>query len=239
MAQILIIEDDPKTLSAIREGLRLDGHDAVAATSGEAGTTLCRSGTFDAIVLDWMLPERSGIEVLKTLRAEGIRTPVLLLTARDTIEDRVLGLDSGADDYLIKPFEFTVLLARLRALVRRRYAKASSMMRVADLEVDLARREARRGGAAIPLTAREFTLLELLALNAGRVVSRTEIWDKLYESQDEGTSNTVDVYISYLRRKIDRGRAPLIVTRRGQGYMLRDDPCNPHSRDDSSHSTSR
>jgi DNA-binding response OmpR family regulator len=237
--KLLIVEDDHLLGRALRVGLREADYAVDWTQDGEEGWHLLRTGDYDGVILDWMLPKISGIDLLRRHRAAGGQTPILMLTARDNSADTVSGLDAGADDYLIKPFEFTVLLARLRALVRRRYAKASSMMRVADLEVDLARREARRGGAAIPLTAREFTLLELLALNAGRVVSRTEIWDKLYESQDEGTSNTVDVYISYLRRKIDRGRAPLIVTRRGQGYMLRDDPCNPHSRDDSSHSTSR
>jgi DNA-binding response OmpR family regulator len=149
----------------------------------------------------------------------------MMLTARDATADTVAGLDSGADDYLVKPFEFKVLLARVRALVRRRYDKPDSVLRVGDLEVDLTRREARRAGSLIPLTAREFGLLELLAFRANEVVSRSEIWGRLYDSDDDGTSNVVDVYISYLRRKIDRGRTPLIVTRRGEGYMLRDGAC--------------
>lgn len=160
-------------------------------------------------------------------------TPVLMLTARDATSDLVTGLDAGADDYLVKPFEFAELLARMRVLVRRRYAQGSSVIRVADLEVDLGRREARRGGQAIDLTAREFALLELLALRANQVVSRLEIWDKLYDTDVDGTSNVVDVYISYLRRKVDRGRSPLIVTRRRQGYMLQGEPCDQVSDEDS------
>lgn len=158
---------------------------------------------------------------------------MLMLTARDATSDVVSGLDSGADDYLVKPFDFAELLARVRVLLRHRYAQPSSVIRVADLEVDLGLREARRGGTRVDLTAREFALLELLALRANQVVSRLDIWEKLYETDEDRTSNVVDVYISYLRRKIDRGRRPLIITRRGEGYILRGETCDRHSPADS------
>lgn len=223
--KLLVVEDDQLLGSSLRRGLREAGFAVDWSLDGEDGWHLVRSGDYDGVVLDWMLPKLSGLDLLRRLRAAQRRTPVLMLTARDATADTVAALDAGADDYLVKPFEFTVLLARLRALMRRHYEHADSLLRIADLEVDLARREARRGGAPLPLTAREFGLLELLALRANSVVSRTEIWEKLYESESENTSNTVDVYISYLRRKIDRGRPPLIVTRRGQGYMLQGTPC--------------
>ena len=224
--KLLLVEDDHLLGAALVKGLREENYAVDWARDGEIGWHFLRSGAYDALILDWMLPKLSGVELLKRHRAAAGKTPTLLLTARDASADTVRGLDAGADDYLIKPFAWDILLARLRALVRRGYARPDAVIRVNDLEVDLARREARRGGAVIPLTAREFTLLELLALNAERVVSRTEIWQKLYESDSEGTSNTVDVYISYLRRKIDRGRTPLIATRRGHGYMLRAAPCD-------------
>ncbi|TWT41273.1 Transcriptional regulatory protein CusR [Phycisphaerae bacterium RAS1] len=231
--KLLVAEDDALLGRALLKGLREADYAVDWARDGDEAAHLLRTGDYDGVVLDWMLPRLSGLELLRRHRAAGGKTPVLMLTARDTSGDTVAGLDAGADDYLVKPFEFSVLLARLRALVRRRYDAASSVIRVADLEVDLARREVRRAGQPIALTAREFTLLELLALRVDHVVSRTEIWNKLYETDDPGTSNTVDVYIAYLRRKIDRGRRPLIVTRRGQGYMLRGDSCG-HPSDDGS-----
>ncbi len=223
MAQILIIEDDPKTATAIREGLCLDGHDAVATNTGEEGATLCRSRPFDAIVLDWMLPARSGIDVLKMLRADGIRTPVLLLTARDTIEDRVLGLDSGADDYLIKPFAFAELSARVRALVRRAGEPDPVNRRVGDLVLDVAQRRARRGTRQIALTPKEFDLLSYLARHQGQIVTRQmlakDVWHEVHRVTP--LDNVIDVHIAHLRRKIDEGEhAKLIHTVRGVGFTL-------------------
>ena len=223
MAQILIIEDDLKTATAIREGLCLDGHDAVAATTGEEGTSLCRSRPFDAIVLDWMLPGCSGIDILKTLRAEGIRTPVLLLTARDTIEDRVLGLDTGADDYLIKPFAFAELSARVRALVRRAGEPDPLNRRVGDLVLDLTQRRARRGTRQIPLTPKEFDLLCYLARHQGQTVTRhmlaKDVWHEVHRVTP--LDNVIDVHIAHLRRKIDEGeQTKLIHTVRGVGFTL-------------------
>jgi DNA-binding response OmpR family regulator len=226
VAQILIIEDDPKTATALCEGLRLDGHDAVAAITGEQGNTLCRSRPFDAIVLDWMLPGRSGIDVLKALRSDGIHTPVLLLTARDTIEDRVLGLDSGADDYLIKPFAFAEFSARVRALIRR--AEPDPLNRcVGDLVIDQTQRRARRGTRQIPLTPKEFDLLCYLARHQGQAVTRhmlaKDVWHEIHRVTP--LDNVIDVHIAHLRRKIDEGeQTKLIHTVRGVGFTLGEMP---------------
>lgn len=231
--KLLVVEDDQLLGRSLVKGLREAEYVVDWAISGDEGWHLLRSGAYDGVVLDWMLPGVAGIEILRRHRAAGGKTPILLLTARDTSADTVRGLDGGADDYLVKPFDFDVLLARLRSLVRRGYGKPGPVIQVADLELDQARREVRRGGQPIELTPREYLLLELLAMRANQVVTRTEIWNKLYESDHEGTSNAVDVYISYLRRKIDHGRQPLIVTRRGHGYMLRGEPCDPPSDDES------
>jgi len=230
--KLLVVEDDQLLGRCVVKGLREAGYVVDWAQSGDEGWRLLRAGEYDGAVLDWMLPGLSGVAVVQRHRARGGQTPILLLTARDSTDDVVCGLDGGADDYLVKPFDFGVLLARLRSLVRRGYGKPGPVIRVADLELNQPMREVRRGGERIELTPREYKLLELLALRADQVVTRTEIWNKLYESDDDGVSNTIDVYISYLRRKIDRGRTPLIVTRRGHGYMLRGKPCDPPSAHD-------
>lgn len=227
VAQILIIEDDTKTALAIQDGLRADGHEAIAASSGESGVALFMEKPFDVIVLDWMLPVRDGIGVLKVLRAQGIRTPVLLLTARDTIEDRVLGLDSGADDYLVKPFAFAELSARLRALLRRANETDSVQSRIRDLTLDLEQRRAIRGGRPIALTPREFDLLYYLARHHGQTVTRQmlarDVWRELHRATP--LDNVIDVHIAHLRRKIDEGQAiKLIHTVRGVGFVLGEIP---------------
>lgn len=227
--KLLLVEDDALLHRSLLQGLHEAGYVVDSARDGEEASHFLRTGEYDGAVLDWMLPKISGLEVLRRHRASGGSTPVLVLTARDAASDTVEALDAGADDYLVKPFEFAVLLARLRSLVRRKYQKSASSIHISDLEVDLARREVRRSGELIALTPREFSLLELLALNSDRVVSRREIWSRLYDEDSEGVSNTVDVYVSYLRRKIDRGRTPLIETRRGQGYMLRGERCTAPS----------
>lgn len=201
----------------------MDGHETVAAPTGQEGARLCQSRPFDAIVLDWMLPERSGIDVLKTMRANGIRTPVLLLTARDAVEDRVLGLDSGADDYLTKPFAFAELSARVRALVRRAAEPDPVQRRVSDLVLDLARRRAQRGTRHIALTPKEFDLLSYLARHQGQTVTRQmlakDVWHELHRATP--LDNVIDVHIAHLRRKIDDGeQRKLIHTVRGVGFML-------------------
>ncbi len=227
--KLLLVEDDELLGQSLVQGLRERGYALDWAHDGRHASRLLSSAVYDGAILDWMLPEVSGLDVLRRHRQRGGRTPVLMLTARDATNDIINGLDSGADDYLVKPFEFSELLARVRLLLRHGNAQTSSIIRVADLEVDLALREARRDGEPIPLTAREFTLLELLALRVNRVVSRLDIWEKLYDTDEDPTSNVVDVYISYLRRKIDRGRTPLIETRRGEGYLLRGETCDHRS----------
>jgi DNA-binding response OmpR family regulator len=192
-----------------------------ATGDGAEGRAYAAASDYDAIVLDLMLPSLDGRELLRGLRARGDTTPVLILTARDTVADRVAGLDLGADDYLVKPFAFDELLARLRALVRRRYQHADPVLRVADLEVDTRARTVRRAGRPVPLTAREYALLEVLAHRRGQVVTRAELWEHVYDFAAEPASNVLDVYIGYLRRKIDDGHArKLLHTRRGQGYVL-------------------
>ncbi len=219
--RILLVEDYTPLRESVAQALEEAGFAVDASGDGEEGLWHARSGAHDAIVLDIGLPKRDGITLLKQLREAGRRTPVLLLTAKDTVADRVAGLDHGADDYLVKPFALEELLARVRALVRRKYDTKDPILRVQDLEVNTARHLVHRGGEKILLTAREYTLLEFLAHRAGEVVSRTDIWEHVYDFQSAVESNVVDVYIGYLRKKIERpGRPRLIHTRRGQGYVL-------------------
>ena len=201
--------------------MREEGYAVDLTHDGAEAMHLAHATAYDGIVLDVMLPGKDGWQILKSLRQRGDKTPVLCLTARDGVEDRVKGLDLGADDYLVKPFAWAELSARVRAMIRRGHGQKSSTLRVGDLEIDTARKSARRGGKSIDLSAREFALLEYLAHRAGQVVSRTDIWEHLYDQHDESTSNVVDVYIGYLRNKIDREfPVKLIHTRRGMGYLL-------------------
>jgi DNA-binding response OmpR family regulator len=219
--RVLVIDDYAPLRAAVKRGLEEDGFAVDAAADGEEGEWYARANAYDAIVLDLMLPKRDGLTVLANLRAAGCAAHVLVLTARDAVEDRVDGLERGADDYLCKPFAFAELLARVRALVRRTHQVKDPLVKLADLEVDTARKRVRRAGEAIELTSREYALLEFLALRAGQVVSRTDIWEHVYDFEAENSSNVVDVYIGYLRRKIERdGQEKLIHTRRGQGYVL-------------------
>lgn len=225
MARILIIEDDVKTADAICLGLHGDGYDAIAALTGEKGLSMAAAEPFDAVVLDWMLPGRDGIEILKVLRARGTRTPVLLLTARDAIEDRVSGLDAGADDYLIKPFAFVELLARLRVLLRRAGEREPLQRQIGDLTLDIENRQATRGSRRIPLTPREFDLLAYLARHPGQTVSRQMLARDVWHEQRRATplDNVIDVHIAHLRRKIDDGQpVKLLHTVRGVGFVLRE-----------------
>jgi DNA-binding response OmpR family regulator len=218
---ILLIEDYAPLRASIAQGLREAGFAVDATGDGEEGLYLANVGTHDIIVLDLMLPGIDGLEILKRLRTRGSSVHVLILTAKDTVDDRVCGLDLGADDYLIKPFAFEELLARVRALQRRRYDAKSPVIRVDDLEVDTAARIVRRAGQEIVLTGREYGILEFLALNAGQVVTRTKIWAHVYDFADESTSNAVDVHVAHLRRKLEQnGRPRLLHTRRGIGYIL-------------------
>ena len=219
--RVLVVEDYDVLRDSITQGLQEAGFAVDAAADGEDGLWHAESNDYDVVVLDLMLPKLDGLTLLKRLRARGNRTHVLILTAKDTPADRVRGLDSGADDYLVKPFVFAELLSRVRALVRRRYDAKSPVLRVGDMEIDTTARAVRRGGRTVELSAREYALLELLAMRAGQVVTRTDIWEHLYDANAETSSNVVDVFIGHLRRKVERpGLPPLIHTRRGQGYVL-------------------
>ena len=220
--RILLIEDQIPLIKALRQGLEEEGFAVDTATDGDEGDAKARTTPYDVIVLDIQLPKVDGLTLLKRWRAGGINTHVLMLTARGTTEDKIAGLNSGADDYLTKPFELDELLARLRALIRRGHQKKDPFIRVHDLTIDTAARSVSRGTKKVSLTPREYALLEFLAFHAGTVVTRTMIWEHLYDEYDENTSNVVDVYIRYLRNKIDKGfENALIMTKWGEGYMLR------------------
>lgn len=219
--KLLVAEDHPSLARSLADGLREAGYAVDLAMDGEEASHLAQVNSYDGVLLDLMLPKVDGWAVLKVIRRHRPSTPVLCLTARDAVEDRVRGLDLGADDYLVKPFSWDELLARVRSIVRRGHGQASSTLAVADLELDLAAKAVRRAGRSIPLSAREFSLLEYLAHRHGQVVSRTDIWEHLYDQHDQTMSNVVDVYIGYLRNKIDKGHdVKLIHTRRGLGYVL-------------------
>ena len=222
--RILVVEDDRKVASFIRKGLTEDGYAVDVASDGETGLAMGLDRLHDVIVLDVMLPGKPGFQVVRELRQAKVATPVLLLTARDAVEDKVQGLDAGADDYLTKPFAFAELLARVRALLRRGTAARAPVLQVADLTLDPATRTVARGGEAISLTNREFALLEYLLRNAGRVLTRTMITEHVWDYSFDSATNVIDVYVNYLRKKIDAGRErKLIHTVRGVGYVLKAD----------------
>ena len=219
--RILVVEDDAKLARLVAKGLRENAYAVDVVEDGERALYMAAINDYAAIVLDVMLPRKNGFEVCRELRARGARVPVLMLTARDAVEHRVAGLDAGADDYLVKPFAFDELLARLRALGRRASALLPSSIVVDDLVVDTRAQSASRQGELIPLTTKEYTLLEFLARNAGTVVSRADIVAHVWDDNHDPFSNAIEVYIKRLRRKIDRaGTASMIQTRRGAGYML-------------------
>jgi DNA-binding response OmpR family regulator len=226
--RILVIEDEHKLGHALQEGLQAEQYEVALAHTGEEGFYRAQTEAFDLLVLDVMLPGRNGFEILATLRQHGFKTPVLMLTARDTVEDRVRGLDTGADDYLVKPFAFPELLARVRALCRRGIVPdVSPKLRVADLEVDVVGRSATRGGGALELTAREFELLEYLLRNQGHVVSREmltrDVWKEA--GRHSPLDNVIDVHIARLRRKVDdQFEQKLVHTVRGVGFVVRSRP---------------
>jgi two-component system copper resistance phosphate regulon response regulator CusR len=223
---ILVVEDELKMAKALQEGLEADDYAVTVAYSGEEGFYLAQSSPFDMILLDVMLPGRDGFEILTTLRQRGMKTPTLLLTSRDTVEDRVRGLDIGADDYLVKPFAFPELLARMRALLRRGKIDGAQRLRLADLEVDSALRSVTRAGELLELTAREFDLLHYLLMNRDRVVSREmlarEIWKEV--ARQTPLDNVIDAQMVRLRRKIDgQFEKKLLQTVRGVGFILREE----------------
>ncbi len=220
--RVLLIEDHKPLVRALRQGLEEEGFAVDVAYDGEVGAYKAQTANYDVIILDLMLPREDGLSLLQRWRRAGLTTHVLVLTARSGIEDKVRGLDLGADDYLTKPFQLEELFARLRALIRRGHQVKDPILRVHDLEIDTAARTVKRAGQPIHLTPREFALLQFLAFHRGKVVSRSLIWEHLYDEHDENTSNVVDVYIRYLRNKIDKGfDPPLILTRWGEGYLLR------------------
>jgi two-component system copper resistance phosphate regulon response regulator CusR len=223
--RILVIEDELKLGSALCEGLLAEEYDASLAHTGEEGFYLAETENFDVVVLDVMLPGRSGLEILTSMRARGCRTPVLILTARDAVEDRVRGLDAGADDYLVKPFAFPELLARLRALGRRGIPETSHKLQVADLQMDVVARSVRRAGQSLDLTAREFELLEYLLRHQGHVVSREMLTRDVWKEASRHTplDNVIDVHVARLRRKVDdQFEQKLVHTVRGVGFVLRE-----------------
>jgi DNA-binding response OmpR family regulator len=224
--RILVVEDERKVAAFIRQGLVEEGHVVEVAVDGDAALDSVAEGPpFDLVVLDVMLPKRDGLQVLKALRASRMQAPVLLLTARDGVADKVAGLDAGADDYLVKPFAFEELLARVRALLRRGHGGAAPVLRLADLSLDPATRIVTRGRRRISLTAREYALLEYFLRNAGRVLTRPMITQHVWGMDFDPESNVVDVYVGYLRRKIDADGEPrLVQTLRGAGYSLSAEP---------------
>jgi DNA-binding response OmpR family regulator len=219
--RVLLVEDFEPLARSLAQGLRETGYAVDVARDGEEAGALAEANPYDAIVLDLMIPKVDGLTLLARLRRHGSTAAVLILTARDQLSDKVTGLDLGADDYMTKPFALDELLARLRAVIRRRYQAPTSVVQIADLELDAAGHAVRRAGRAIALSAREYALLEYLAMRRGHVVTRSEIHEHVYDFATEPASNVVDVYVGYLRKKIDDGQpVKLIHTHRGLGYSL-------------------
>jgi len=219
--RILLIEDDQEAARLLAKGLREEGWVVDTAHSGESGDEMASVNTYDAIVLDWLLPDRDGIAVCRDLRSGGLQAPILMLTARDAVEDRVLGLNAGADDYLTKPFAFAELLARLHALLRRSELTRPVLLTVEDLTLDPLSHQVTRGGVPLSLTPKEYAILETLMRRAGEVVSRVQLGEHVWEADRDSLTNLVDVHVSHLRRKVDRGAMlPLIHTVWGHGYRV-------------------
>ena len=226
--RLLLVEDYRPLRESLAKGLREAGFAVDATGDGQDGLWYARGNDYDVIILDLMLPGVDGLSILKKLRAEDRPNHVLILTAKDTVDDRIAGLDLGADDYMVKPFAFKELLARIRALLRRSYRTKNPLIEIQDLRIDLARQRVWRGQEEILLTAREYALLEYLAMRTGEVVSRTDIWEHVYEFNSSASSNVVDVYIGYLRKKIDQDQpTQLIHTVRGVGYELSESAAVP------------
>jgi DNA-binding response OmpR family regulator len=220
--RLLVVEDEHKLAGVLKRGLEEHGYAVDVAYDGEDGLAMATAAPYDVIVLDVMLPKLDGLAVCHALRSQHSHTPVLMLTARDAVDDRVSGLDSGADDYLTKPFAFRELLARIRALLRREGRSKDPVLRVADLEVDTVSHEVRRGGKLIELTSKEYAILEYFLRNPNRVLTRTQIAEHVWDYDFVSMSNVIDVYVGYLRRKLgDDGEPRLLRTVRGTGYQLR------------------
>jgi DNA-binding response OmpR family regulator len=220
--RLLVVEDEPRLARSLRNGLEEEGHAVDVAPDGDDAVLLATTNEYDVIVLDVLLPRKNGFAVCREVRDHHVATPILMLTARDSVEDRVTGLNTGADDYLTKPFAFDELVARVNALARRRTLDRSPLLQVDDLTLDPATREVRRGGAPIVLTNKEYALLALLMRRPGQVWTRTQIAERIWDLNVDNESNVIDVYVRHLRRKIDvSDRRPLIHTVRGVGYTLK------------------
>jgi len=221
--RILVIEDEKKIADFIKRGLKEEGYAVDTAYDGAEGQFLSKTNDYDLILLDLMLPKIDGLTLCKTLKKEGNITPIIMLTAKDTLEDKVTGLDSGADDYLTKPFAFEELLARIRAVLRKKEAATATILKAGDLMLDLVTHKVQRAGVEIDLTAKEYALLEYLMRNAGSIVTRTMISEHVWDIDFDTFTNVIDVYINYLRNKIDAGhKNKLIRTIRGRGYTLKE-----------------
>ncbi len=219
--RVLIIEDYAPIRQALGQGLSEAGFEVEIAADGAEGLATGSTTTFDVIILDLMLPKMDGLHVLEQLRASGTSAFIIILTAKNEPDDRIKGLDLGADDYVAKPFVFGEVLARIRAMIRRKYGEPNPVLTIGSLEIDTIRRVVRRYGEQITLTAKEYALLEYLALRSGHVVTRNDIWDHVYDFYSDAQSNVIDVYVGYLRKKLERPDWPkLLHTRRGQGYVL-------------------
>ncbi|KAA9349143.1 response regulator [Larkinella humicola] len=224
--KILVVEDEPKLASFVKKGLEEQSFEVDVAFDGQIGRTMALSNSYDVIVLDVNVPKMNGYDLAKSLRSENIKTPILMLTAMGSLDNKVAGFEAGADDYLVKPFEFRELLARLRALSKRTIdtSQQSNLLKVADLELDLNEKIARRGGKRIELTAKEFALLEYLMRNRSRVVSRIDIAEKVWDIHFDTGTNVIDVYVNFLRKKVDKDfPVKLIHTVIGMGYMLKEE----------------
>jgi len=221
--RLLVVEDDVRLSQVLLQGLREEGYAVDAARDGSGALEALSINSYDAVVLDLMIPAPDGFEVCRQMRSAKLSTPVLMLTARDAVEDRIAGLDCGADDYLVKPFAFSELLARIRALLRRTPITAAPTLQSGDLRIDTASHRVFLGDEEIVLTSKEYALLEYLVRNAGRIVTRAEIAEHVWDENFDPFSNLIEVYVNRLRRKVDRTEPHRIVTRRNEGYMLRDE----------------
>jgi len=222
--RILVVEDEKKIADFIKRGLREEGYAVDAAYDGEEGLFLAKTNEYDLILLDLMLPKIDGLSLCRKLKKEKVKAPVIMLTAKDTVKDKVMGLDSGADDYLTKPFAFEELLARIRAILRKQDSQTLSKLKIADLELDLLTHKVARAGKEIELTTKEYSLLEYLMRNEGVIVTRTMISEHVWDIDFDTFTNVIDVYINYLRNKIDSGfDKKLIHTVRGRGYTLEEE----------------
>ncbi len=228
--KILLVEDYVPLRTSIAQVIRESGHHVDETGDGLEAMHLAIKNNYVLAIVDVMLPGADGLEVLREIRRSQKETAVLIITARDSVEDRVKGLDAGADDYLVKPFSMDELTARVRALLRRANQVRDPMLKVGDLELDTKRRSARRGGVELELTSKEYALLELLMLRSGQIVTRSDVWEQLYDFDQEMESNVIDVFVAYLRKKVERPGLPkLIHTRRGQGYLMEERPEEVHA----------